>query len=449
LEELRYMALGAAVLVTGALFFAPRFGVLGLVLLFPLLTRFIPRAAPGVNSATALTLFALLAGFMYSRPVLPRLKVLAPFAAYYALTLIGYVVLVYSPEYLPEERVYWFQAMKARLWPSLLFFIGFALAPDRVLRERLLLCLVIGLLLHDASGIYDYVTGGAGRELLPGEIGVLSEDFRASGILDANPNILGGHLAAFSVLALMGMLRRESSLFIRGLCAGTYAISGMVLVLTQSRGALLGFLVAHGVWLFYSHRKLLVPATAALIVVGAAGYSASLLPERLTKRIEQTLTPGNVQYARLGLAGRFDSSVNARIAIHLTAGEVFVKSPVWGHGFGSFGRLLREHGAEYGIWGLRSAPSESILLNTAVEAGVIGLLVYGWLFWAILSPGFALIRGEQERELGIGLVSVFAAIFVISLTQIALFLPEISQGLWFMAGMATRAREQVQVRHAA
>jgi O-antigen ligase len=426
-----------------ALPFFPRTGVVGLVLLFPLIPRFIPRAGPALNAATALFPLAVLAGLLYSRPALPRLKVLAPFLAYYALTLIGYAVLVSTAD-VRDEAFYFdtFEALKARLWSTLLFFAGFALAPDPAMRLRLMTCMVIGLLPHSFSGIYDYATGGAAMMqpapvLMPGEI------HRAAGVLDANPNILGGHLAAFSVLALMGMTRRESAPFLRGLCAATYAISGMVLVLTQSRGAWLAFIVGHSVWLFYTHRKLLLPAMAAFAVISVAAYSASLLPEPLSKRISETLTPGTALFARQGLAGHFDSSVNARVAVTLTAVSIFAESPIWGHGFGSFRMLALEHGSKHGLWGLQGVSSESVLLNAAVEAGVIGLLIYGWLFWALISPGLQLVRRQEERTLGIALLAVFASIFVNSLTQVALFLPEIVQGFWLLAGMATRASEEV------
>ena len=99
----------------------------------------------------------------------------------------------------------------------------------------------------------------------------------------------------------MGMLRRDASGAERVLCASAYAISGVVLVLTQSRGSWLAFLlVGHVVWLFYAQRKLLVPISAALVVVFSAAYSYSLLPKRVSERIEQTLTPGHELYARRG-----------------------------------------------------------------------------------------------------------------------------------------------------
>src|SRR5262245_42843719 len=50
LEELRYIALGFAVLVAIALPIFPRLGIVGLTLLLPLITRLIPRAGPGINS---------------------------------------------------------------------------------------------------------------------------------------------------------------------------------------------------------------------------------------------------------------------------------------------------------------------------------------------------------------------------------------------------------------
>lgn len=440
MEELRYISLGFAVLVALALPVFPRLGVVGLVLLFPLLTRFIPRAGPGINASTALFAFALLGGLLHSRPPLPRLKAIAPFVAYYLLALIGYGLFITSTDQPAAATlaVDAFQLVKARLWPTLLFFVGFALAPDRQIRRRLMTCMVIGLLAHSVSGIYDFATGGSGVELQPGEVRGQGSAYRAAGVLDSNPNHLGGHLAAFSILALIGIFDRRSPMWMRSVCAGAYAVSGMVLVLTQSRGAWLGFLVGHIVWLFYSNRKLLLPAAAAATVVVVTAYSASLLPTAMAKRIEETLTPGASLFARGQVAGRFDSSVNARIAIHVTTAEIFADSPVWGHGFASFPALAIKYGGKHGLWGMTVAP-ESIILNTAVESGIIGLLIYSWLFWTILSPGFVLIRENHEKELGVALIAVFAAIFADSLTQIALFLPEVSLGLWMLAGMAARA----------
>jgi O-antigen ligase len=432
------------VLVALALPIFPRIGVMGLVLLFPLITRFIPRAGPGLTASTALFLMAVVAGFMHSRPPLPRMRVLAPLLAFYALSLIGYAILMTSSDLAKNDTIALeaFQALKARVWPTLLLFAGFALAPTRPLRQRLLTCLVIGLLIHDLSGVYDFSTGGAGRTDLKPSALLIPEDYRPSGILDSNPNILGGHLAAFSILALMGMLRRDADRVERTLCAVAYAISGLVLVLTQSRGAWVAFLVGHGIWLFFANRKLLVPAAAAFVVVASAAYSYSLLPKRLSERIEQTLTPGQTLYARQGLAGHFDSSVNARLAIHATAFEIFGESPVWGHGFGSFTRLAGEHGAKHGLWAMGGVPSESVFLTIVVEAGFLGLLVYGWLIWALISPGLALIRDSEERPLGIAFVSIAASILSVSFTQVGLFLPEISMGFWFIAGMVVRAHEQ-------
>ena len=89
--------------------------------------------------------------------------------AFYALSLIGYAILITSSDLVENQTLAGdaFQMLKARAWPTLLFFAGFALAPTPAIRTRLITCMVIGLLLHDASGIYDFATGGAGRSDLP------------------------------------------------------------------------------------------------------------------------------------------------------------------------------------------------------------------------------------------------------------------------------------------
>jgi O-antigen ligase len=201
-------------------------------------------------------------------------------------------------------------------------------------------------------------------------------------------------------------------------------------------------------WLFFAHRRLLVPVAAAAVVLGIAAYSASLLPKVLSKRIDDTLTPGQSLYARGGVAGQFDSSVNIRISIHAMTAEIFSESPIYGHGFASFQRLAAEKGGKYGLWGLNRVGSESVLINTAVESGLIGLLIYGWLSWMLISPALALMR-TPDQHLAVAFIAISAAIFVESLTQIALFLPEISLPFWWMSGMVCRAYEDASRSRAA
>ena len=72
-----------------------------------------------------------------------------------------------------------------------------------------------------------------------------------------------------------------------------------------------------------------------------------------------------------------------------------------------------------------------------VEAGLIGLLIYVWMFWTLFSPAVALIRDSEEAPLGIAFLSIGASILSVSFTQVGLFLPEVSLGFWLIAGITS------------
>jgi O-antigen ligase len=421
-------------------------GLFGIVLLIPFLGRFIPRAEHGLNAETPLFMLALLVVLARARPPLPSWKVLAPFAAYYGCVLFGFAMLAarYSAEQVGMPLFAWAETMKSDLWPTLLFFIAFALAPNPRDRRMIFACMIVGAFVYAVSGLIDYF-GGPQSFMDPA-------GHRAVGVLAVNPNHLGGHLAAVSVLPLMAALRRGSSFAVRATCAVVYGVSLLALALTQSRGSWLGFLAGHAVWLAFANRKLLAPVVVALSLALLIGYSWSLLPSAVSSRIEETFSPSQKIYATGGLAGKLDSSVGLRIALYKMGGEMFLDSPVWGHGFRGFRFLTNEYGPKYGAWneqGWIGLDSESLILTVAVDNGVIGLAVLAWLGWTLLSRALVLARtGEAERDVGIVFLSVCAAVGFESLTQNALNVHEISLPFWLTAGLMVRASREMATSEA-
>jgi O-antigen ligase len=434
MDLLRYASLGAAIIVGIVLVLRPTWGLLGLVLLIPFLTNFIPRGQHGLNAETALFILAILVVLLRVRPILPPVRVVAPFVAYYACMLFGLLILAVSFD--ADERggrtlFSWTETLKSDLWPTLIFFITYALAPAKHARRQVLGCLTVGLFVFSLSALVDFGAAGGARA-----------DIRAAGVLAANPNHLGGLIAAFSILPLMGFFRRGVSIPAKFAYAVIYVISVVALVLSQSRGAWLGFLISHVVWLFYMNRKLLLPAVALVTLVVTVGYSASLLPSVISDRIEATLTPGRTVFRGTALASRFESSFAIRLVLHQMGAEMFMDSPIWGHGYHSFRLLTNEYGMKYGVWRRhgRGVGTESIILTVAVNNGLIGLAILAWLGWVILSSGLALARrGKDERDVGVAFLCIFAAVGTVSLTQNALNVHEISLPFWAAAGAAMGA----------
>ncbi|MFQ5515277.1 MAG: O-antigen ligase family protein [Myxococcota bacterium] len=442
-EELRLALVLPAVAVAVLLFIRPTWGFLGLVLLMPFLPRFLPRAEHGLNGETVLFLVGVLAVCVRVRPVLPRLNVVAPFIAYYACVLAGFAILMTWYGLRPRggaTLLYWAESLKSELWPTLLFFLAYALAASVGLRRRVLDCIIVGLVIYSASGLFDYVSGAG--------TAAGATSYRAAGMLAANPNHLGGHLGAFAVLPLMEIFRRGASPLRRWLCGAIYVFAVGVLLLTQSRGSWLGFLVGHSIWLFYTNRKLILPITTGTAVLLVALYNLSLLPAVISERIDDTFTPGHNFY-RSRVSGSFDSSVGIRLALYQMGGEMFLDSPLWGHGYQAFRLLNNKYGLKHGVWSLHGSGTvaESVLINVAVESGLIGLAILAWLSFVLLSHALALVRGRgPEATLGLAFLAISLAIGVESLTQNALSVHEISLAFWTTAGLTLRAFNAQRVR---
>ena len=436
MESLRYIVIALAAVDFLLLLVRPRLGFLGLILLLPFVNRLIPRLGPGVNAETFLFLAAFAGLLLQARPALPHVRVISPFAFYYAAALFAFGLLLTWPgfERSGGDLVVWAKHLKAQLWPSLLFFIAWALAPTRSSRRIALNCLVVAVLVFTVSGLIDYRGGASVNELGGSD--------RTAGALSDNPNILGASLAAFCLVPLMIAFDRRAAMPMRGFAASVYVLAVFVVILTQSRGSWLALVVGHGVWIFLTNRKLFLPAAVAGVTVLVIGYSASLLPEIIGDRIEETITPGRKIYGSGGFAGKFQGSINLRIANHKMGAEMFMDSPLYGHGYGSFRLLTRKYGLKYGVWlsGQRRASSESMFLTVLVDHGLIGFAGTLWMAWVLLSRSLALARrGGEEARLGVLFISAFFAVAAASATQNALFVHEVSLPFWLMAGLTVRA----------
>ena len=443
LEALRIVLYGISGMVGIGLLFSPRRAVLGLVLLIPFITRFLPRGNHGLNAETLLFIVAILGLLLHSRPSLPPLRILGPIVAWYTVAVLAFLALLASGDLsgsgliLPVA-----ESVKARLWPSLLLFVGFALVTEDN-RRRVLYCLVIGLAINSVGGLIEYFFPTLALDAtLAGAAG-----YRPKSELAGNPNHLGALLGAFLILPFSMLFRRETPFLGKLLCIGTYAIGVPVLLLTQSRGAWLAFLVAHAVWLFFTNRKLLAPAAPAFSLLATIGYSADLLPDVVMKRVEKTFTPGKEVFRGGGLSGRIDSSLDVRLARYRTGLDLFAESPLWGHGTQGFPRLAPKAGQAYGL-GLQPMPSsESILVSVAVESGLIGLAVLCWLSWVLILIGRShLYSGDESRFLGILFLSIFAAVAVASMTQTALYRHEVALPFWLMVGLVSRSWYDLRMR---
>lgn len=436
-DAVRYILVAFAIVNCILLVARPSWGLAGMVALLPFVGRFLPKFGPGLNVETVLVMFALVAVLLHARPALPPLRVLAPFLAYYAISIAGLAILNtwltadFAGSFMDRVLI-----LKFALWPTLLFFVAYALATRVEQRRTILVLLTGGLVIFAVTGYIDMRRGAltAGQDTL-GMFEVAGK--RTGGVLAANPNILGAHLAMLSIIPLMGALRRENGMILRAGYAAAYLIASGVLVLTLSRGSWIAFIGAHGMFLFLRHRRMLIPvAGAAVLVLGLAAATGSL-PKNVQDRIEATLTPGSIQ--RSGL-GRFDGSVDTRVALHTMGISMFKDSPLWGHGFAAFAPLASVYGTRWGFWTKEGHTSpESTLLRVATEHGLLGLMIMAWMAWGLAIRGIVVLRRGQEKDLATAFLCAFTAASISALTLDAYHTHEVSLFLWLLAGLTARA----------
>jgi O-antigen ligase len=208
-----------------------------------------------------------------------------------------------------------------------------------------------------------------------------------------------------------------------------YAAPGVIL-LTLTRGNLLGFFIGGWACLFLG-RRLMKPSWKVMVI----GLILTLVPLLIIGSF--WLVPEKV------IDERFTQSrtVESRLEVFQIALQIGMKRPIFGIGLNNlrdvFGalRVTRE--------GARTLPvAHNSFITMFAELGIAGLVAYLAIAMSIIQMGLRLYRtgitpGEQWQ--GVGVVAIMMAYLVPALTSNILHRPELSQvyvyvGLGAIAG---------------
>ena len=412
-------SLGAAS-VGVALLFRPQIGVCALLAWYPLLTE-VPRLGPGLNAQTALIALALAVTLIRVGPRLPPIVATAPVLSFAFVIVMGFVVAgvastIQDPEFSTWER---FKAVKSRIFTALLFFAVYWWAREPDQRRKLLVGISLAVLAVGTAAIVDFVASGG----------------RASGLFE-NSNYSGAFLGIFSIVPVYLVRCASPSRASRAIHAAVYVVGAIGLILTQSRAAWLAAFLGHTVWLLYETRQLLVLSASALLLVSTIAYP--LVPDLVRSRIEQTFAGSSTTYLagaeRLGL----DGSSGSRIVMYRIGFDLWLESPIWGHGLDSFRYMAGPAGLRYGF--LSGKTAHSLPLKLATETGIIGLIALLHLAIAVFAIGRRAIRtGEPDRKLGVLLIAVGCATGACNMFHQDFLLSGLSSGLfWSLFGIVAR-----------
>ncbi len=233
---------------------------------------------------------------------------------------------------------------------------------------------------------------------------------RATGT-GVDPNAFAGFMMLVLVLAV-GQAMASRPLVPRKLSIATIPLTGLALLLTQSRAAWLGAAVGVAMLALLRYRRLVAPLVALAIAAAAFGVGAGYLA-RLTG----------------GLRGQ-DAATRLRYREFANALQLIRDYPVFGVGFGDAPRIDLQTGVS------------SVYLTVAERAGLIGLALF---LVVLVSLVVRLVRGalrapayEPCGELTLAIVAAIVAACVAATLDHYFFnlgFPHMAAIVWTFAGL--------------
>jgi O-antigen ligase len=267
--------------------------------------------------------------------------------------------------------------------------------------KRLLFCLFLTCFIVSVYGLIQIPGGGRISAPFEGEIG--------------EPNTFGGYLVFMGALAV-ALIDHLKDIRVRLGLAVLLVVILISLIYTQSRASYLAVIPAYLAFSLFSRRKFYLVAGLIAILALSPFIVPRVAKERLAYTFTQPTTKGQVQFGRF----RLDTSSSARIIGFKEALSAWSKSPILGHGVTGF----RFIDAQYP--------------RILVETGVIGMLAFAWLVYAIFRVGLNTLSEQQDdflQGLSVGLIAGLVGLLVHAIGANSFIIVRIMEPFWFLTGI--------------
>ena len=231
-------------------------------------------------------------------------------------------------------------------------------------------------------------------------MGIVTERARATGRI-GQPNSYGAFLA-LALPAMIALAASGKKLWMRVVGGIGVFLCLINLVNATSRGSILAAGVGALVLGALRHRLLVAVLLVAALVLGPA-----VLPQRVLNRFEGTFEGAE-------WTGGMDKSAWLRSEMYKFTPRAFAHHPVLGGGIGSFAYTANELGRPR----LARSP-HSFYIKVVTEMGLVGALMFVWLFLSIVRRLVRRLReeDEMERALAASLLASCAALVLICAFQ--------------------------------
>lgn len=119
-----------------------------------------------------------------------------------------------------------------------------------------------------------------------------------------------------------------------------------------------------------------------LVLMAVLFASSPLLRQRILSAV--------AEFSQYVDSGVVSTSIGARLDMWKNASEMFVASPIWGHGTGGYRVYSLQYYNDAGQCAISCVHPHNQFLFFAAEHGVFGLLAYVWLLLGALAAGLSL-----------------------------------------------------------
>ncbi|MGH9381467.1 MAG: O-antigen ligase family protein [Thermoanaerobaculia bacterium] len=313
--------------------------------------------------------------------------------------------------------------------------VGILLRRGVTLRRVLWALLAAGLIMGTIS-VHQHLTGNFGSDYwgfanAPIPYSAPAQTvYRVAGPV-GNPNYYGLILVALVPIAF-DRLAAKRSLASRTLALWVLVACSLSIVFTYSRGAFLALLaVLVLLWFFRRPRPRHLLAAVVL-----AALLLPFVPSSYVVRMQTLIGALGGTGSHVGLS---DSSLRGRLSENLAAVRMFLEHPWIGIGLGNYPTRYQDYSQQLLLDPRPENRSpHSLYLEIAAETGVIGLLAFGGVLWAVLSSILRASRSARIPQLTElrGMV-VAVALALVGFLAGSLFLhASNARYLWLLVGVA-------------
>lgn len=206
----------------------------------------------------------------------------------------------------------------------------------------------------------------------------------------------------------------------------------VVLLFTQTRGAWVGAAIIGMVWLMTYYRKLIIPATAILLLFAVSfPVLAQYAQNNFNVNIEQSSV---VQRAQLNDTPGSDNSFAWRVRTWKETMPAIYEQPLIGHGIGMYPNV-RKRFISYET-DLDALEAHNDYLRLAIEIGLIGLALYVLLFVRTLIIAIQnMTKDNPDRLYLAGYIALVIALMVVSVADNVLRNAPVQWMFWSLTGV--------------